>query len=137
MKIRTTFALAVAVLTIGVPAAAAEPDGYQPQLKTGVETDAIDRYLQNRAPEAQPDAIDRYLQNNSTSAASAVETTGAAGHPDSRAVRPGPTSEPTPVAADARDWTPGVVGALSGALLALLAVVGASAIRERRRLVLR
>lgn len=133
MKLRTAFALAVAALTIGVPVAAADPDGYQPQLKTGVQPDAIDRYLRNNAPEEQPDVIARYLRNH-TAEGSAVASTGAAGHPDSRAVRPSPTGEVEPVAADGRDWTTGALGALGGAFLA---IVGASAIRARRQLVLR
>ena len=33
MQIRTTLALAAAALTLGVPVAAADPDGYQPQLQ--------------------------------------------------------------------------------------------------------
>ena len=134
MKLRTAFALAVAALAMGVPLAGATPDGYQPQLQAGSEPDAFDRYLRNNAPLQQPDAFDRYLANN---APQTVETTGAAGHPDSRAVRPSPTNEITPVGGDGRDWTTGAVGALGGALFALLAIVGASAIRERRRLVLR
>ena len=127
MKLRTAFALAVAALTIGIPVGTA-----------GVQPDALDRYLSNNAPEEQPDAIGRYLQNHSTSLAAEVETTGAAGHPDSRAVRPGPTGDVEPVAdGGGRDWTTGAWGALGGVLFALLAIVGASAIRERRRLVLR
>lgn len=134
MKIRTTFALAVATLTLGVPVAAADPDGYQPQLQGITSPDAVDRYLSNNAPE-EPDAIARYLRSHSTSIAPAFDT-GAAGHPDSRAVRPSPPVEVDSVPGG-RDWTAGTVGAFGGALLALLAIVGASAIRERRRLVLR
>lgn len=137
MKIRTTFALAVAALTFGVPVAAGVPDGYQPQLQGITSPDAVDRYLRNNAPE-EPDAIARYLRNHSTSTSTApvFDTNGAAGHPDSRAVRPSPIVELEPLSGG-RDWTTGAVGALGGALLALLAIVGASAIRERRRLVLR
>jgi len=47
MQIRTTFALAAAVLTLGVPVAAAAPDGYQPQLRSDPGPDAVDRYLAN------------------------------------------------------------------------------------------
>ena len=137
MRIRTTLALGVTALTLGVPAAAADPDGYQPQLQGNVSSDAVERYLRNNAS-AEPDAIARYLRHHPTteSPAPAVDTNGAAGHPDSLAVRPNPAVEPAP-ASGGRDWTIGTVGAFGGALLALLAVVGASAFRERRRLVLR
>lgn len=136
MKFRTILTLAVAALTLGVPVAAGDSDGYQPQLKAGVQPDAIDRYLRNNTPEEQPDAIARYLRNH-TAEGSAVASTGAAGHPDSRAVRPSPTGEIESVATDGRDWETGAIGALGGALFAFLTVVGASAIRERRQLVLR
>ncbi len=88
MKLRTILTLAVAALTLGIPVASADPDGFQPQLQTGVQTDAIDRYLRNNAPEEQSDAVDRYLRNH-TPESSAVASMGAAGHPDSLAVRPG------------------------------------------------
>jgi len=74
MQIRTTFALAAAALTLGVPLAAAAPDGYQPQLRANAQTDVIDRYLAIRfaddgpdgfqpqlRTDAGPDAVDRYL----------------------------------------------------------------------------
>ena len=86
MRIRNTFALAIAAVAIGVPAAtAADPDGYQPQLQVGAQSEPFDRH--NLAEE----------QSEMSTAA---------------------------------------VGALGGALVMLLAIVGASAIRERRRLVL-
>ena len=135
MKLRTTLALAVASLTIGVPAAAADPDGpYQAEPQVIAQPDALDRYLSNNAPNAQPDALDRYLRNNSPQQ---LETTGAATHPDSRPVRPSLAGDVVSSGGDGRDWTTGAVGAIGGALLAILAIVGASAIRERRRLVLR
>jgi hypothetical protein len=102
MKLRTAFALSVAALTIGVPVATADPDGYQPQL---------------HSPPA-------------------VASSGAAAHPDSWAVRPGPTVDALVVTADGRDWTTTAVGVVGGAFIALLAVVGALAVRDRRRLVL-
>ncbi len=138
MTFRTAFALAVAALTVGVPVSGATPDGYQPQLRPGPQPDAIDRYLRNNAAPQQPDALDRYLADN---AAQQVETqqveTAAAGHPDSHAVRPSPSAEIAPVDGAGRDWATGAVGALGGVLVAVLAIVGASAMRERRRLVLR
>jgi len=138
MRIRSTLALGAAALTLGVPVAAADPDGYQPQLQTGAQPDAVDRYLRNNAPDEQPDALARYLRNNSAPASPSFDSTAAARHPDSRAVRLTPTGEiEAGVAGETRDWTLGVLGALGGALLALVAVVGASAIRDRRRLVLR
>jgi hypothetical protein len=76
MQIRTTLALAAAVLTLGVPVAAAAPDGYQPQLRENAQPDVIDRYLArhlaNNGPDGfqpqlrsdpGPDAVDRYLAN--------------------------------------------------------------------------
>ena len=120
MKLRTTLALAVTALAIGVPAAtaAAEPDGYQPQLQLGAQPEPFDRY---NLAEEQSDVSTR--------------ATGAAGHPDSRADRSWPgVGEQTPV--DDRDWSTVALGAVGGAFAMLLAIVGASAIRERRRLVL-
>ena len=133
MRIRNTLALAVAALAIGVPVATADPDGYQPQLKTGAQLDVVDRYLRNNAPDEQPDSIDRYLGNST----SVVAASGAAGHPDSRALRPSPPVALVSVDSDGRDWTTHVLGALGGACFMFLAIVGASAIRDRRRLVLR
>ena len=78
MQIRTTFALAAAALTLGVPVAAAAPDGYQPQLKESAQPDVIDRYLANHGPDGYqpqllanpgPDAVDRFLANRQRSAA--------------------------------------------------------------------
>ena len=135
MKIRTTLALGVAALTLCAPVAAADPDGYQPRLQGGVSPDVIDRYLRNNAPVA-PDAVARYLRNRTKSSSATFENNGPAGHPDSLAARPGPAVELAP-ASGGHDWTTGAVGAVGGALLALLAIVGASTIRERRRLVLR
>ena len=72
MQIRTTFAVAAAALTLGVPVAAAAPDGYQPQLKENGQSDVIDRYLANHGPDGYqpqlladpgPDAVDRFLAN--------------------------------------------------------------------------
>lgn len=155
MKIRTTLALAAATLTLGVPVAAAAPDGYQPdavdrylanngpdgfqpQLQSNAQPDAVDRYVGNALRQAdQPDAIARYLRNNPSGATSALDSTGAAGHPDSLAVRPSVSVPVEPAEAEGTSWETGALGALGGALIALLAVVGASTMRERRRLVLR
>ena len=119
MQIRTTFALAAAALTLGVPVASADPDGYQPQLQPIAQPDAIDRYLANNGPDGfqprlrtdpGPDAVDRYLANVHRNTAP-VETADASGV----------------------DWQ---IGA-SGAALVLLLVAGAATVRQRRRLVLR
>jgi hypothetical protein len=126
MRIRTAFVLAVAALAIGVPGAAADPDGYQPQLQAGAPPDAFDRYLGNHAPDEQSDAFSRYLGNHTSS-------TGAAGHPDSRPDRWTPIGEAEPLSAGGREWTIGALGALGGAILMFLA----ASIRGRRRLVLR
>ena len=119
MRIRNTFALAIAAVSIGVPAAtAADPDGYQPQLQVGAQSEPFDRH--NLAEE----------QSEMSTA-----VTGAASHPDSRADRSwSGVGEQTAVGD--RDLSTAAVGALGGALVMLLAIVGASAIRERRRLVL-
>lgn len=134
MKLFTTLAIAATVLSVGASTAAAEYGSSQPD--PVVAPDAVDRYVANRNAAVGPDAVDRYVLNDLLAAAAARET-GAAGHPDSRAERPGLALEPPPSSVDGRDWATGIVGALGGALLALLAVVGASAIRGRRRLVLR
>lgn len=124
MQIRTTLALAAAALTLGVPVAAADPDGYQPQLRSDGQPDAIDRYLANNGADgfqpqlrtsAPPDAIDRYLSNHSTGASAPVARSTATGN----------------------SWQTGALAALGGGLIVLLALVGAATMRERRRLVLR
>lgn len=123
MKIRMTFALAAATLTLGVPVAAANPDGYQPQLQPSVQPDAIDRYLANNGPDgfqpqmranAQPDAVDRYLRNNPSGVTASVDR-GGTGAGDSRT---------------------GAFLALGGVLFLIVAAVVASTMRARRRLVL-
>ena len=150
MKLRTTLALAVASLTIGVPAAAADSRRLPAPAQVRAQPDAIDRYLRNNAPvrsrtrstatcsnnapSAQPDALDRYLRNN---APQQSETTGAATHPDSRAVGRAWPATSSRSAATAATGRPVPSARLGGALLAILAIVGASAIRERRRLALR
>jgi hypothetical protein len=122
MRIRTTLALAAATLTLGVPVAAADPDGYQPQLRSDAQPDAIDRYLANNGPDgsqpqlradAGPDAVDRYVANarRSTAPKGAVEAGGI-------------------------DWQIGALGALGGGLVILLLVAGTAMVRQRRRLVL-
>ncbi len=127
MKTRKTLALTAAILTLGVPVAAATPDGYQP--------DAIDRHLANIANDgpdgfqpqlhasAQPDAVDRYVANVLR-----------------QADLPDPTGPSVPV--DRPDgggtsWLTGAVGMLAGASIVLLAFAGASALRGRGRLILR
>jgi hypothetical protein len=135
MKLTYALGVAITVLAIGAPVAGATPDGYQPQLKSGSQPDAFLRYLRNNEPQsgAQPDAFMRYLHNNQPQ-------TGAATHPDSRPVRVTADVQATPtdeVGSDARDVTTGVIGAVFGAFVALLAIASASAIRGRRRLVLR
>ena len=155
MKIRTTLALALTTLTLGVPVATADPDGYQPdaiarylanngpdgfqpQLHATTQPDAVDRYVANSLRQAgEPDAIARYLRNHSSGAQFSVDSTGASSHPDSLAVRAGVSSPADPIEAEGLNWTGVALGTLGGALIVLLAVAGASATRERRRLVLR
>jgi hypothetical protein len=124
MKTRKTLALAAAILVLGVPVATAAPDGYQP--------DALDRYLANNGPDgfqpqlhanAQPDAVDRYVAN-------ALR----------QADLPDPTAASVPVdraGGGGTSWRAGALGMLGGASIVLLAFAGASALRGRRRLVLR
>jgi hypothetical protein len=134
MKIRTTLAVATVTLIIGVPVATGASDGYRP----GIQPDAVDRYLGNALRhDDQPDALARYLRNNPNGAATAVLSSGAVAHPDNRAVRPGAVSPVEQADFSGISWESGVVGALGGALIVLLGIVGASAMRERRRLVLR
>jgi hypothetical protein len=138
MKIRTTLALMVTTLALGVPVAAATPDGYQPGLQASAQPDAVDRYVANSLRQAgQPDAIDRYLRNNSIGAEPALDSTGASSHPDSLAVRAGVSIPASTVEGEPFSWTGVAFGTVGGALIVLLGIVGASAMRERRRLVLR
>jgi hypothetical protein len=106
------------MLTVAVPVAAAAPDGFQPQLQdSGVSA---------------PDGYQPQLRTEPGSG-------GAAAHPDSRAIRPGVAAEAEATTGDgfSFSWGSGAVGAAGGLLVALLAIAGASAMRERRRLVLR
>lgn len=137
MKIRTTLALAVSALTLGVPVATADPDGYQPDLRSSAQPDAVDRYLANSPGAGEPDAIDRFLRNRSSSAVSSLGSAGASRHPDSLAVRPSVLVPAESAEAEGFSWAAGALGTVGGALIVLLAVAGASAMRERRRLVLR
>ena len=133
MKIRTTLALATVTLTIGVPVATGASDGYRP----GIQPDAVDRYVGNvLRHNDQPDALARYLRNNPDGAAAAVVSTGAT-HPDNRAVRPGVGTPVERADSAGISWESSAFGALGGALIVLLGIVGASAMRGRRRLVLR
>jgi hypothetical protein len=105
------------MLTVAVPVAAAAPDGFQPQLQdSGVSA---------------PDGYQPQLR--------AEPGSGAAAHPDSRAIRPGVAAQAETTTGDgfSFSWGSGAVGAAGGLLVALLAIAGASAMRERRRLVLR
>lgn len=130
MKIRTTFVVMIAALAFGAPVAAADPDTYPSQPQASVQPDAIDRYLRNAKLSAagQPDALDRYLRNHQS---------GAATHLDSHDFRPTTSGSVAPAADEGRDWMQGGLVALGGGFVLLLAVVGASATRERRRPILR
>jgi hypothetical protein len=115
MKLTQALAAAVTALVLGVPVAGAVPDGYQPQL----------------APSSQPDGYQPQLRSTN-------QSTGAATHPDSRAVRFSPAvaeAETSAVGDRGLDVTTALVGATLGAFAAVLAIAGASAIRGRRRLV--
>ena len=140
MKIQRTLALAAATLTLGVPVAAADPDGYQPQLRSNGQPDAVDRYLANNGPDgfqpqlrsgAQPDVVDRYVANALRQA----------DQPDAiaRYLRNNPSGATIPVDREPEgfNWATAAIAALVGTLIVLLGVVAASAGRERRRLVLR
>ena len=138
MKIRTTIAVAVATLTLGVPVATAVPDGYQPELQSNAQPDVVDRYVANALRQAdQPDVVARYLRSHSIGAGSAPDSAGAASHPDSLAVRPGVSVPLNTVEAGGFSWITVAFGTLAGVLSVLLAIVGASTMRERRRFVLR
>jgi hypothetical protein len=129
MKIRTTLALAVTTLTLGVPVATATPDGYQP--------DAVDSYVANGLVRAgESDAFARYLGNHANGIPPSLDSTGASLHPDSLAVRPGLFASTEPAEAERLSWAGVAFGTLGGALIVLLAFAGAHVRRERRRLVL-
>lgn len=122
MQIRTTLALAAATLTLGVPVATADPDGFQPQLRADAQPDAIDRYLANNPPDgfqpqlrvnAGPDVVDRYVANARRSSAALADGVEAGG----------------------LDRRIGALGAL-GAVIMLL-VAATATVRGRRRLALR
>ena len=118
MRIWTTCVLATVALTVAVPAATAAPDGYQPQLR--------------RPGNWLPDGYQPQLRTQPGSA-------GATAHPDSQAVRPGVVVDPCLTTSEGLSfsWGSVAVGAIGGGLIALLAIAGASAMRERRhRLVL-
>jgi hypothetical protein len=118
MKLTSTVALVLTVLALCVPVAGAAPDGYQPQLQA-------DRAPDGYQPQLQP-------------------ASGAAAHPDSRAIRVtpypshgqdvGPVTEGSD-GSGGSNLTTGVVGALLAAFAAMLAIRFASTIRGRRRLV--
>jgi len=132
MRITTTFALVLATLALAVPIAAADPDTYPAAPTAAAPSDAVDRYVGNASRSGgEPDALARYLRGHRDDAA-----TGAATHLDSHDFRPTTSGSPAPVADEGRDWTQGVLVVLGACLVALLAVVGASAARERRRPVL-
>ena len=58
-------ATALAALTLGVPVAVAEPDSYQPQLRSADSSDVVSRYLDREARNAPSDVVDRAVANNS------------------------------------------------------------------------
>ena len=120
MRIWTTCVLAIVALTVSVPAATSGA-GRLPASASATRTWAPDGY--------QPQ-----LRTQPGSA-------GAAAHPDSQAVRPGVVVDSEPMTSEglsfswagASRWGQSV----GGGLIALLAIAGASAMRERRhRLVL-
>ncbi len=133
MRIKTTFAVMIAALAFGAPVAAADPDTYRsaPQSlsQTSVQLDAVDRYVANASRSGgQPDALDRYLRNHAT---------GAATHLDSPGVRPGRPARALRFRMRAAAGRTRRSSHSSAASCVLLAVVGASATRERRRPILR
>jgi hypothetical protein len=58
MKGITTTALAAFALALGTPVASADPDGYQPQLRTTDPSDVVSRYL-NHSAQDMSDVVDR------------------------------------------------------------------------------
>lgn len=112
MRIRMTCVLAIVALTVAVPVLAAVPDRSQLQLS---DTRVPDGY--------QPQL---HTQPGSASAAA---------HPDSLAVRPSVVVEAGPTTNEGLSfrWGSLAVGAVGGGLIVLLAIAGASAMRERRR----
>lgn len=125
--IRTAFALAVAVLATAAPVAAAAPDGFQPQLRTGDDQpDAFMRAFRNAADRS--DVVVRYVRNHAT----VVDAGVPAAHPDSRAVRPSPgAGHAAAIDGNDIDWSTGGVGVGLGLLLAALAIGTGWATRGR------
>lgn len=56
---------AFVALALGVPVAVAEPDSYQPQLRSADSSDVVSRYLDREARNAPSDVVDRAVANNS------------------------------------------------------------------------
>ena len=67
MKALVTTALALVALALSVPVAGAEPDSYQPQLKTSDSSDVVSRYLDRTHAGSVPDAVDRAVANRQSS----------------------------------------------------------------------
>jgi hypothetical protein len=110
---------ALAALTLGVPVAAADPDGYQPQLKSVDQSDVIARYLEREGRLAPTDVVDRAVANrNRVVPQDAFDRAPIAD-------RPASTTPFTPSAADTDGGLHGVE--LAGALALALAVGAAAA----------
>ena len=67
MKALVTTALALVALALSVPVAGAEPDSYQPQLKTADSSDVVSRYLDRTYAGSVPDAVDHAVANRQSS----------------------------------------------------------------------
>ena len=67
MKAVATTALALVALALSAPVADAEPDSYQPQLKTHDSSDVVSRYLDRTHAGGIRDAVDRAVANRQSS----------------------------------------------------------------------
>lgn len=112
-------AIALAAVTLGVPVAAADPDGYQPQLHSVDQSDVVSRYLEREGLLAPTDVVDRAVANrNRVVPQDAFDRAPIAD-------RPASTTRSTSPAADTDSGLRGVE--LAGALALALAVGAAAA----------
>jgi hypothetical protein len=107
-------------LTLGVPFALAEPDGYQPQLRSADTSDVVSRYLDRRERNTPTDVVDRAVaRRTSITPQDAFDRAPIADRPTA-ALR---------VSASAAETGGGLAGlALAGALALALAVGAALAV---------
>jgi hypothetical protein len=60
---KTFLAVALGALTLGIPVAAADQDGYQPRSTSADPSDVLSRYLEREGGVAPTDVVDRAVAN--------------------------------------------------------------------------